>query len=1002
MTTPRFRGPPGDRARWLVPMVVGVVLLLLVPASTFGSRSSSQGPNSSGAKPPVARSPAFGPTIVKSSKYDWPELHQSPALTGYASNSPLSSLTAPTLGVGWASNLYGTALDSPVVAYDPLLGETLVYIGTDAGNFVAVNLANGHIVWGIWLGSPIRASPLVHNGSVFVVPFLSAEMFKLNASTGATQCSTDLPGSTEATPTFASPPGGVPTLYLGTEAPSPRSGPYLAINAGSCSIEWEFSGYNQTAGSWDASSYIVNATGVPMVLFGTDDPDSSVYALNALTGQLIWRFQCYNPVGKDYDVGAGPTISAPGRNGFSQGVVYATNSAGIAYALDLNNGTLIWETDFFAIAGLTGTVEPRARSTPALEGTDLIFGFNQGLVNLDAQNGQVRWFYNDSARAESIAAPAIAGASSHSIVVTGDIGGSLDVLARTTGALLYSYQTGGWIASSPAVSDGNILIASSDGFLYDFIVGGGNDAQLPGTSISSPLPGAAVSSPHGNLKVFGNATDPLGVAAVEVAIQSGGSTGPWWDAATHSWATGAINNRATLRAPRATSTSWSVSFPVPAAGGSYSVTANTESISGQSDTTGTTVDFSVNYSTSGAYLRASSEYVAPGGSLTINGGGFGASVSVTIGLAGRTLATATSGTNGSLPPTSVVIPNNATFGPTSVTAMAHASEKSSSTTITVANTWDQLGDEPAIPASNRTTRPCTMSSSRGTITGSRSRGGMTPGPPSMPRPRSWMGERTWAIRTGTSSRSISSTGASCGISPWPRGRPSTEAPRWIPGTDWCSLEPRTGPWMPSTYRTGRSLGRTRSGGIVAAPVFANGELYVTSSTGLVEALSESSGMASWSLVLGSAASSAPSLNASAHLLVVGLTNGTVFGLNDATGATKWSFATGGAVTAPALVTRSTVLVGSTDHFLYDLAASTGALEWSFQTGGAIQEHRDGRQLAPLVPGVGRRLSLHPELDQRCGKVQLLYRVADRGRSQHHRGHRIRGRGWHDRGSEDVR
>ncbi len=126
-------------------------------------------------------------------------------------------------------------------------------------------------------------------------------------------------------------------------------------------------------------------------------------------------------------------------------------------------------------------------------------------------------------------------------------------------------------------------------------------------------------------------------------------------------------------------------------------------------------------------------------------------------------------------------------------------------------------------------------------------------------------------------------------------------------------------------------------GIVAAPVFANGELYVTSSTGLVEALSESSGMASWSLVLGSAASSAPSLNASAHLLVVGLTNGTVFGLNDATGATKWSFATGGAVTAPALVTRSTVRVGSTDHFLYDLAASTGALEWSFQTGGAIQD-----------------------------------------------------------------
>jgi len=127
------------------------------------------------------------------------------------------------------------------------------------------------------------------------------------------------------------------------------------------------------------------------------------------------------------------------------------------------------------------------------------------------------------------------------------------------------------------------------------------------------------------------------------------------------------------------------------------------------------------------------------------------------------------------------------------------------------------------------------------------------------------------------------------------------------------------------------------GGSVSAPVLSGGEVYVTSTNGVVEAVSESSGLESWSQTLASPPTAAPSLNASGHLLVVGLSNGTVLALNSQTGGVRWSFSTGAAITAPALVNRETVLVSSTDHSLYDLNGVTGGLRWSFQTGGALED-----------------------------------------------------------------
>lgn len=76
-----------------------------------------------------------------------------------------------------------------------------------------------------------------------------------------------------------------------------------------------------TTGTWDPLAYAVDAGGVPLVLFGSADPDDAAYALNANTGAEVWRFQTTN-MDHDYDIGSGITISPPRVNGFADGVAY--------------------------------------------------------------------------------------------------------------------------------------------------------------------------------------------------------------------------------------------------------------------------------------------------------------------------------------------------------------------------------------------------------------------------------------------------------------------------------------------------------------------------------------------------------------------------------------------------------------------------------------------------------------------------------------------------------
>jgi eukaryotic-like serine/threonine-protein kinase len=926
-------------------MIVGAAFVVVALTLTGGLILSPGQESHSLSSAPVSIAVSFHSSAVAISaplnaRYDWPELHANPQLRGLTLNSTITPANAPTLGLGWSTNLYGSVLDSPAVAYDPVAHAVFAYVGTEAGNVLAVNVSNGQIAWSDWFGSIVRSSPLFWNDSVYVATLTNPTIFRLNATTGAVQASQISPDPIEATPTLATPPGGVPTLYIGSLDVRANSAPFIALNAVNLSVEWEFSKYNSstfgyTAGSWDSASYVVSASGTPMVIFGTDNPDSSVYDLNALTGKLIWRFQCYEPNLGDWDVAAGAAISPPGMNGFSQGVVYAVNKISRVYALDLNNGTLRWETNLLnAPVNATGLT----RSTPALVGENLVLGYGNGLVNLNASTGAVTWVYRDPTNTESIASPAVIAGTGHGVIVTGDVAGYVDVVSMAHGTQLYTYATGAYFTSSPALFDGNILIAPSNGFLDDFVTGGGNTATLPTTSISYPSGGANLTYPNANVVLQGNATSPAAVSEVEVAIQSGGPSGVWWDAATSSWSPGPVNNLANLVSTGASRTSWSLSFPVPTSGATYEAYANAVSSSGQTDILGAQSSFTVGYSTSGPHIEVAPEYVAPGGTTYVKGGGFGMSTNVDIEVAGKVLTTVKSLSTGALPYSPVIIPTTSGFGLTALTALSTVNASRTATAgIVVSNSWNQTGAGPGHPGYE----PNDLTFNYLTYPGNGSWVSLAwhfdPGVAFEASPVVAGGVAYLADTAGHLYAVDIKNGGLLWTYSLASGKAVNGSPAVDPAKGLVIFGATDGSLDAVWTATGTSAWSIPLGAAVSAPALANGRVFVTTLGGHVEAIDESNGTVAWSVGLASGSITAPSLNTTANLLVAAELNGDVVGLNDSTGAVLWTYLAGGSVRDAAVISGGFVYFGSNNGDEYALSQTSGGLKWKYDTGSAVED-----------------------------------------------------------------
>jgi eukaryotic-like serine/threonine-protein kinase len=831
------------------------------------------------------------------------------------------------MGVKWMANLFSSDLGSPVVAYNSTLNKEIVYVGDEHADVFAVDADTGQIIWSTNVGfrDAIRATPAVApDGSVWVGTNFDATLYKLNGATGAVECSMKgLNGQPiMGSPMIATPPGGSTSVYWEEidSAGFPATGPLVATNESSCAQTFS---YLLDAGSWATPAFAVDASSEPLVIMGTSDPVSTVYAVDANTGNQVWKFKTYNP--KDYDVGDGATISPPGNNGFADGALYVNNKYGLEYALDLTTGAQIWQYFIYPTGwtGLQNTI-----SSAALDGNQLVFGYANGLISLNATTGSLLW--NWSGPAEVASSPAIIGPSGSEVVAFGDYTGAFRLFSLASGTQLYAYQTGGYIVSSPAEYNGTIYIASSDGFLYAFSEGGGNGSR-PGTALTSPSNESVIANPNGDITVTGTSSDSNSVGAVEVAVQSGGGSGNWYDAATGNWNAGPVRNDATLTNPGASSSTWSFSFPVPIAGGSYQVYANTVNGSHIVDK-GMAITFTVSPSKNQPTLHTSVNDAAPGSTFNATGNAFKPGETVTFSLLGSTVASATVGKNGNVPQTAIQVPNTAPFGPASLSATGGTSGKAASVTIDITNEWTQFG----YGASRTQNEPNddiiahTIDVGKNTILST-----------------SWMYNSGAPINTqpaivngiayvGNDAGVLTAVNTQAGSPVWtytiPSGSPIRSSSA-VDGTGQVIFGANDGN-LYVLNSSGASVSTIALGGDLGPPAYANGNIVIASSGGEVYSIADPAWTMNWSANANGSITAAPAYDAQGGAVVVGTTSGSIIAYAAGTGSVRWTATAGGAINSIA-INGGNVYVGSADGNLYALTEKSGSLEFKFAADSSV-------------------------------------------------------------------
>lgn len=435
-------------------------LVAVTAGAALAGALAMAGPASAAAHPGPGRR-AAAPVFT-----DWPMFRANPSHTGYSPETSISSTNASSLAATWTAPLGTTSYTSPAVVMNATLGKALVYAGAN-NHFYAYPAGGGAAVWTYKLpAGVVEDSAAVFHGVVYFGS-TAGTVFALNATTGALMCSFNAGGTVLASPVVVNAATG-PEVYVGTIPGNGAPGAEWAINgpgntAGGCTKAWEFTSFAVSpGGSWSSPAYATDASGVPLVVFGSKDPDDAVYALNASTGALVWRYRTSSL--NLADVGAPPAISAPGQNGLAGGVVYVIGKDKTVYALNLTTGAVIWKYTLAGGGNPTGSSGDVAG--PALIGNRLYAPSDKGMYALNAITGAPVWHVLTGST--FYASPAVTGPPGRMVLVDADNAGHLYVLNQATGAVLWTQKPAWGFWASPTVSQGAIYVAGLDGVLRSF------------------------------------------------------------------------------------------------------------------------------------------------------------------------------------------------------------------------------------------------------------------------------------------------------------------------------------------------------------------------------------------------------------------------------------------------------------------------------------------------------------------------------------------------------
>ena len=304
--------------------------------------------------------------------------------------------------VKWTFHTPGEVVSSPAVD-----GNT-VYVGSSGGNLYAVDRESGALKWKFEVKNRVASSPAVAGGIVYFGAY-DGFFYAVDAATGQQKWKFQTGGERRYT-----------ARNLHGMQPSIETRP----------DPWD--SYLSSPAVWNGAVY-----------FGSGD--GNVYALDAATGSLKWRYQTGDVVH------ASPAIA--------DGMVFIGSWDSFFYALDAATGAEKWRYktgDDPATHNQVGI-----QSSAAVVDGVVYFGCRDShLYALDEFTGEKKWA-DSTNQSWVLNSPAV---SDGKVYFAISYGGLLYAADAKTGAILYTIDFKGWpIYSSPSITGTTLYVGSTGG-----------------------------------------------------------------------------------------------------------------------------------------------------------------------------------------------------------------------------------------------------------------------------------------------------------------------------------------------------------------------------------------------------------------------------------------------------------------------------------------------------------------------------------------------------------
>ena len=322
-------------------------------------------------------------------------------------------------GVKWAFKAGGAIVTSPAIA------DGVVYIASLDGHLYAIDQETGKEKWNFKSSRPIASSPAVVKDTLYFVSGVGA-LVALDVATGKPRwvfaAEYEKKFEAKGLHGYPSPAQTIPDVWdMFTSSPAVANGKVYfgsgdggvyAVDATTGTLQWKFG----TQDVVHASPAVVGNT----VYIGSWD--SYFYAIDADTGEAKWSFKSGD------DPAIHNQVGFQGSAAVSDGTVYVGCRDAHVYALDAKTGRKKWDYP---------TSKSWVIGTPAVRDGVVYVGTSDSsrFMALDAKTGRLRFDF--SAKAYMFSSAAIAG----DLVYVGDHNGSLYAVDAKSGKLAWEFRT---------------------------------------------------------------------------------------------------------------------------------------------------------------------------------------------------------------------------------------------------------------------------------------------------------------------------------------------------------------------------------------------------------------------------------------------------------------------------------------------------------------------------------------------------------------------------------